>query len=118
MKTKINKVGDTVVISMDGKLDFEAQEPFRQDMSKLVKQTKTDSTAKKIIFNLENLEFVGSSGISAFVQTLKDFNSRAATKPRYCNVKSEFRRVMKAFDEEDLFEFHDNEERAKKSFDQ
>jgi hypothetical protein len=33
-------------------------------------------------------------------------------------VRSEFRRVMQAFDEEELFEFHDNEERARKSFDQ
>jgi anti-anti-sigma factor len=118
MKTKIHKTGDTVVITVDGKLDFEAQEPFRQDMTKLVSQVKTDTSPRKIIFNMEKLEFVGSSGISAFVQTLKDVNSRAPMKPRYCNVRSEFRRIMKAFDEEDLFEFFESEERAKKSFDQ
>jgi anti-anti-sigma factor len=118
MKTQIKKNGDTIVVTMDGKLDFETYVPLREDLSKLMDQTMTDSTPKKIIFNLEKLEFVGSSGISSFVQTLKEFNANAPTKPRYCNVKSEFRKVIKAFDEAELFEFYDNEDRARKSFDQ
>jgi anti-anti-sigma factor len=118
MKTQIKKNGDMVVVSMDGRLDFETTVPLREELSKLIRPNKTDSSPKKIIFNLENLEFVGSSGISSFVQTMKEFNASVPNKPRYCNVKSEFKRVIKAFDEEQQFEFHDNEERAKKSFDQ
>lgn len=121
MKTNIRKVGDTTVVSMDGKLDFETSEPLRKDLRKLIlnpRKNVTDETPKKIIFNLENLEFVGSSGIASFIQALKDFDSQADSKPRYCNVKSEFKRVMKAFDEEGIFEFYDNEEKARKSFDQ
>lgn len=118
MKTHIKKNGDTIVVSMDGILDFGTHVPLREDLSKLIRETKQDTAAKKIIFNLENLEFVGSSGISSFVQTLKDFNTVAPTKPAYCHVKSEFKRVIKAFDEQDQFTFYDNEERAKKHFDQ
>lgn len=118
MKTQMKKIGDTIVVEFDGRLDFETAIPLREELSKLLNQTKTDSAPKKLIVNMENLEFVGSSGISSFVQTLKDFNTAAPTKPRYCNVKSEFRRVIKAFDEQDGFEFFDNEERARKSFDQ
>jgi anti-anti-sigma factor len=120
MKTQIKKIGDTIIVSMDGRLDFETNQPFREDLGKLITKSKagTDSSPKKIIFNFENLEFVGSSGISAFVQTLKDFSQSSPTRPRYCNVKSEFKRVIKAFDEEDIFEFFDNEERAKRSYDQ
>lgn len=118
MKTNVKKVGDTLVVTMDGKLDFETHLPLRENLSKVLKEAKTDSTAKKIIVNMEKLEFVGSSGISSFVQTLKEFNSVAPSKPRYCNVKSEFKRVIKAFDNDDGFEFFENEERAKKSIDQ
>ncbi len=118
MKTHIKKKGDTLVVSMDGRLDFETHVPLREDLSKLLRNTKTDSVATKIIVNLENLEFVGSSGISSFVQTLKDFTTEAPTRPRYCNVRSEFKRIIKAFDEEELFEFFENEDRARKSFDQ
>ena len=107
-----------IVVSMDGRLDFETHVPLREDLSKLADQAKSDSVPRKIIFNLEKLEFVGSSGISSFVQTLKEFNASVPTRPRYCNVKSEFRRVIKAFDEEAIFEFYDSEDRAKKSFDQ
>lgn len=118
MKAIIKKQGDTTIVSMDGKLDYETQEPFREQMAKFCRQNRTDSVATKIIFNLENLEFVGSSGISAFIQTLKDFNSQAQSRPRYAHVKSEFKRIIKAFDEEESFEFHDTIERAKRSFDQ
>lgn len=118
MKTQMKKVGDTLIVTLDGKLDFETTLPLREDLSKLIRQTKTDTAAKKIIFNLEKLDFVGSSGISSFVQTLREFNVSSPIKPRYCHVKSEFQKVIKAFDESEGFEFFDNEDRAKKSYDQ
>lgn len=119
MKTHIKQKGDTVIVTIDGHLDFETHVPFREDLAKLLSDSShNDSVPKKFIFNLENLEFVGSSGISSFVQTLKDFNSNAPMKPKYCHVKSEFRRIIKAFDEEEIFEFYDSEDRAKKSFNQ
>jgi anti-anti-sigma factor len=118
MKTQIKKNGDTIVVIMDGRLDFETHVPLREDLIKIMDEARTDSIPKKIIFNLEKLEFVGSSGISSFVQTLKEFNTNAPTRPRYCHVKSEFRRIIKAFDEEEQFEFFDNEDRARRSFDQ
>ncbi|MBI2712086.1 MAG: STAS domain-containing protein [Bdellovibrio sp.] len=118
MKTQIKKKGDTIVVTMDGQLDFGTHVPLREDLNKLIHSSKTDSTPKKIIVNLENLEFVGSSGISSFVQTLKAFTQESPTRPRFCNVKSEFRRIIKAFDEEEVFEFFETEDRARKSFDQ
>lgn len=117
MKTDIKKIGDTLVVSLDGRLSFETQEKMRESLNKILRRSKTDETAKKIIFNLQNLEFVGSSGISSFVQALKEVNRDAPTKPRYCNVKSEFKKIIEAFDEESAFEFFDNEERARNSFD-
>ena len=118
MKTQMKKVGDTIVVSMDGRLDFETSVPLREDLGRLIRQTQKDTVPKKIIFNLENLDFVGSSGISSFVQALRDFNSVVPVKPRYCHVKSEFQKIIKAFDESAVFEFYDNEDRARKSFDQ
>lgn len=118
MKTQIKTLGDTMVVSIDGTLNHEVQEPLRSNLAKLAHQAESDSVPKKIIFNLENLEFVGSSGISSFIQSLREFNTRAPVKPRYCNVKNEFKRVMQALDDSQVFEFYDSEERARKSFDQ
>lgn len=116
MKTKISKNGDTTVVEVGGRLDFETAEPLREHLNQLARTVARDTVPQKVIFNLEHLEFVGSSGISSFVQTLKEFSERAPLRPRYCNVKSEFRRVMKAYDEKELFEFHESEERARRSF--
>ena len=120
MKTQIKRNGDTVVVSIDGKIDYETQVPLKDELQRLAKNThtRTDSTPTKVIFNLKNLEFVGSSGISNLVQTLKDFNTRSEVKPRYCHVRSEFQKIIKAFDEEQGFEIFDTEERARSSFEQ
>ena len=108
MKTSIKKNKETIVVDMQGRLDYETNLPLRDNLFRLIQETKTDTVPKKIILNLEKLEFVGSSGISAFVQMLKDFNASAPTKPLYCNVKSEFQKIIRAFDEEKQFEFSED----------
>jgi len=118
MKTEIRKTGDTIIVTLNGRLDFETYVPLREDLVKLADQSSGDLVPKKIIFNLEQLEFVGSSGISSFIQTLKEFNASVPHRPRYCNVKSEFRKIIKAFDDEQIFDFYESEDRARKSFDQ
>lgn len=117
MKTRLKREGDTLIVNMDGRLDFETAEPLREKLEKIRTQSQHDAVAQ-IVFNFEHLEFVGSSGISSFVQTMREFNDNASVKPRYCNVKSEFKRVINAFEGEGAFEFFDTEERAKKSYDQ
>jgi anti-anti-sigma factor len=117
MRTTIKRSGDTAVIAMDGRLDVEVQEPLRERLQRLVMSAGTDHVPKKFIFDLENLEFVGSSGIATFVQTLREFNNIAQIKPRYANVRSEFQRIIRAFDEEERFEFFDTLESARRSFD-
>lgn len=107
MKTSIKKNKETIVVNLQGKLDFETHLPLRDNLFRLIKESQTDSIPKKIIFDLENLEFVGSSGISPFIQLLKDFNASAPSKPVYCNVKSEFQKIIRAFDETNQFEFAD-----------
>ncbi len=117
MKTQVKKVGDSVVVQMDGRLDFEVQDPLRERLHQIMDSAQTDSVAKRVIFDFENLEFVGSSGISVFIQTLREINAQSEVKPRYCNVKSEFRRMMKVLDETDGFEFFDSVDRARKTYD-
>jgi anti-anti-sigma factor len=110
MKTKIVKKGNSIVVVMNGKLDYETQILFQNHLDDLMHEAK--SHPKKIIFNLENLEFVGSSGIGRFIQALKDFNHQAPTKPRFCHVKNEFKQMLKGFAEDENFEIYETEDRA------
>ena len=105
MNSKIKKIGDTIVGSVGGKLDYETQEPFKENLKKIATATKTDSTPTKVIFDMEGLEFVGSSGITQFIQTLKDFGQNTDQKAHILKASNEFKKVMRAFDEEQTFEF-------------
>ncbi len=105
MKTLIKKTDDAIVVSLDGKIDHEAQAPFRENLARILRNARTDEIPKKIIFDFKQLEFVGSSGISSFVQTLKEFNASASVKPQYFNVRSEFQKIIRAFDEQEPFDF-------------
>lgn len=113
MKTNIRKDGNVVVVSLEGHLDFETTDTFRESLIKIEAQ----ASGNQVIFDLSQLQFVGSSGIAAFVQALREFNGRATTPPRYTNVKSEFKKIINAFDDNRSFEFWDSTERAFKSFD-
>lgn len=122
MKSNFKKIGDTIVVSVDGKLDYETQDTFKENLQKVATattQNKTDSTPTKVIFNMENLEFVGSSGITEFIRTLKDFGTATDQKARILKASSEFKKVMRAFDDEQTFEFADQENpTTKKMLDQ
>ena len=116
MQTKMKKQGDTLIVEIEGTLDFESNEPFRQSMDSIFTKFSTDRSPEKIVFDLEKLEFVGSSGISRFIKTLQEVSVRAHGKTRYCNVASEFQRMMKAMTDEELFEFFESQESARSSF--
>ncbi len=113
MKTEIDEQEDSIVISMQGRLDYETCIPLRENLSKIKTKSNASQSPKKIIFNFKNLDFVGSSAIASFIQTLKEFNLSLSHRPVYHNVKSEFRKMIRVFDTDDLFDFYDTTEDSK-----
>ncbi len=110
MQAKLRKDGDVTVVDLTGRLDFETAEPFRETCQEMLRNSK-------VVFNLSGLSFVGSSGISAFVNTLKELSDQAPVRPRFCHVRTEFQRVFKSTGE-DAFPTFEDERTAVKSFDQ
>lgn len=121
MKTSIRKAGDAILVSVSGKLDFESAVPLKDHLDRILDLDRSkkdpDATTPRFIFNFKDLEFVGSSGISSFITALKEFNTKAPRRPRYCNVGIEFRKMIMALDDDILFDFYESEERALESFD-
>ena len=113
----MKKIESTLIVNFDGTLDYETHEELREKLNKIMKLSHSDQAPQQIIFDLKGLEFVGSTGISAFIQALKDFNASAPSKPRYCNVKSEFKQLIKAFDDHQVFEFLETQDQGKKHLD-
>ncbi|MGE4233270.1 MAG: STAS domain-containing protein [Bacteriovoracia bacterium] len=103
MKTLIQKTQDGLVISLQGKLDFETTDTFKLDLERILDV----GSESQLIFDFSDLQFVGSSGIIPFIQLLKDFNKKTERKPVYMNVRSEFRKMITASDTEGSFAFDD-----------
>lgn len=114
MKTQIRKTSRGVIVTIEGRLSYETTDTFRENfLSRLM----DESEGKQIIFDLGELHFVGSSGITKFVQALREFNLKSDMRPRYTNVRNEFKKIISAFDDENTFDFWESNERALKSFD-
>jgi anti-anti-sigma factor len=109
MKARINTNAESIIISLDGKVDYETQDEVCEIINTAIERNKKDQAAKNIVLNLKNLEFVGSSGITQFVQNLKAIHHDTDITPKYCGVRSEFQKIIKAFDEENQFDFYDDE---------
>lgn len=119
MKARIKSSGNTIVLYLDGKIDYETQDDVCQVISRTLAKNNgkpgTDSVAKNIVVNFQGLEFVGSTGITQFVQSLKAIHSETDVTPKYCGVRSEFQKIMKAFDEGNEFDFFDDEALTRKN---
>jgi len=98
MKAQIrtDSIGN-ITVHMRGGLNYENSVPFRQELEELI----IENPKSIITLDMHFLDFVGSSGISTFVQTIKELNN-IQTKVRLSNVKKEFIRVFKLYDTEIL----------------
>ena len=106
----INKRG-VAIVSFEGQLSFAHTHKLKEKLQELYTEKKN----KKIVFNLEKLNFVGSSGIKPFIKTLKTFN-KESVKPRFCGLSPEYQRLFSAFEGRDKFEIFETENAAIRSY--
>lgn len=81
-----------ITIHMNGGLDYENSLPLRQELQVLTQQ----NPASTITLDMHSLDFVGSSGIGIFVETLQILNKNKA-QIKLSNVKTEFIKVFKLY---------------------
>ena len=86
MKTKVRKNDDIFVIDVEGNLNVEGVHHLKKLCYEGLKQ-------KQILFNLASLDFVGSSGIAAFSDTLVSLK-RDSEGFKICCVSSEFKKYF------------------------
>ncbi len=78
---------------MKGGLNFENTEPLKKELTSML----LDNPAQNITLDMYGLDFVGSSGINYFVDTIKLLNTNKS-RIKLKNVKTEFLRVFKLYD--------------------
>ena len=82
-----------IVVHMEGGLDFENTIPFKKELEDIV----GNNPASTITIDMNSLDFVGSSGISYFVNAIQRINEKK-DQIRLTNVKNEFIKVFKLYE--------------------
>ena len=106
LRASLLNQGEITVIALEGKLDFENQDILRESIMNLTRQ------GKKVVVDMEGLNFVGSSGITNFIRSLYELQERGMSVPRLCNVKSEFKKIISAYDINKDFSISEGREAA------
>ena len=113
MVLRAKKDGPNLVFELEGHLDFETTQKFKDTCSSELKDKPTD----RVIFYLKGLKFVGSSGISTFIQTLTELNKKK-NKPRMVGASIEFQKMFRAYQTtRNPFQIYETMEEAEASFD-
>lgn len=82
-----------ITIHMEGDLNYENSNPLKSELETLTKE----NPSSQITIDMHGLDFVGSSGIGMFVDTIKALNENKE-RIKISNVKTEFLKVFKLYD--------------------
>ncbi|MBX2986550.1 MAG: STAS domain-containing protein [Bdellovibrionaceae bacterium] len=87
MITKVHQLGDVTVVQVSGQLNLEQNESFRHACLKSLQ-------SQRVVFCLDGLKFVGSSGIQGFFRALGEVNDLNPHGVKISGVKQDFLRVL------------------------
>lgn len=88
MQTLVSQTGDVTVVKVSGRLDIDQAGTFRQACLNRLSE-------KKVVFNLSELSFVGSTGIQSFFQTVQELHRRTPFGVRLVGLHHDFQRILK-----------------------
>lgn len=82
-----------ITVQMNGDLGYEHSIPFRDELQQLA----DENPHSKITIDLGGLDFVGSSGICHFVETVEAMNKGTNKRIGLSNVSTEFKKIFRLF---------------------
>lgn len=108
MEAKIRNKDGVSIVTIQGILEIENTQPFRDVCLKHLMN-------KHVIFNMAEASFVGSTGLNAFFETVKTLSQNCPNGLKVVGVSPEFRRVFQNMELSHL-QLHENEHQAMQSF--
>ena len=108
MEAKVKSQGEVTIITIQGSLEIERTQPFREVCLK-------HFLNKKVVFNMESTNFVGSTGLQAFLDTIKTITEENQHGLKVVGLKAEFRRIFQDLEYQKL-QIHESEGAAMAAF--
>lgn len=110
MKITTSLKDDILICSIDGEIDINTSPQIKKAFDKLVKDKQ-----KKVIINLEKVNYIDSSGLATLVEALKNFRSYDG-KLKLTSLSGKVKSLFEITKLEKLFDIVDREEEAIKTF--
>lgn len=82
-----------IIVHMQGDLNYDHSIPLRNELQTIANENPTSN----ITIDLGAIDFVGSSGICHFVETVKHIKENRKANVNLSNVKPEFLRIFRLF---------------------
>ena len=82
-----------ITIYMNGDLSYDYNTRLRKEIIEI----SNNHPHSTITLDMHSLDFVGSSGISKFVELLRYLKEKNPSKYKLCNIKSEFLKVFEIY---------------------
>jgi len=107
MEARLEERGDVIFVHLSGHITFEAADLFRKRCFEYLE-------GNKVVFNLELLDFIGSSGIEPFVNTITELSGQRQSNVKLCSLSTEFKRVFES--KPIIADFYEDTEQAYVAF--
>ncbi len=102
MEIRSTVIDQVFIIQLSGKINFESIKTFRLLCA-------NEWVGKKILFDFENLNFVGSSGITYLIESIETLHRIGEAKIGFCRPRSEFHRIFEVGELKDVPIFQDRQ---------
>lgn len=107
---KKKKTGNIIIVYPEGRLDVTRSTELEEEITKLI----DEEGARNIIMNLENVEYMSSSGFRACIAILRKLKSLNGNF-KISNVRPSVKRIFDVIELTSLFDIYETEEEAIKS---
>ncbi len=103
--------GDILVVYLEGRLDVSVANEVEETLAELI--DKDDH--KKVVLNMDGIEYMSSSGFRACISTLRKLNAKEGSL-KMCNIKPAVKRIFDVIELTSLFDIYSSEDEALSSF--
>lgn len=100
-----------LVVYLEGRLDVSVANEVEEGLSELI----DSGDHKKVVLNMEGIDYMSSSGFRACISTLRKLNAKEGSL-KMCNIKPAVKRIFDVIELTSLFDIYSSEDEAINSF--
>lgn len=107
MSVKNRTVDSSIVVYLTGRMDVHLASEVEDDLNQIL----LNNPGKDIILNLDDVEYMSSSGLRVFVSLMRVLKERKNSL-KLCNLSTAVRKVFEVVELMDMFDIYGSEEEA------